>query len=133
MTVNLSEWQNGWTAMIAVPGSITDDMFERAVAKERLASLGEMSLESLHEGRCVETVPYRCLRRRSCSLRKMHDEVIPNAGLRLSGKHHEIQLSDAQRVEPAKLRTILGPPTALAQGLRHLYLNGFSSLDGFGP
>lgn len=43
-------------------------------------------------------------------LAEMHDEVIPQAGLQLAGKHHEIYLSDPRRVEPAKLRTILRQP-----------------------
>jgi hypothetical protein len=43
-------------------------------------------------------------------LADMHDRFIPEAGLRMTGKHHEIYLSDARRVEPAKLRTILRQP-----------------------
>ena len=40
----------------------------------------------------------------------MHDEFIPQAGLTMTGKHHEIYLSDSRRVAPAKLRTILRQP-----------------------
>jgi hypothetical protein len=40
----------------------------------------------------------------------MHDRFIPEAGLRMSGRHHEIHLNDVRRVEPAKLRTILRQP-----------------------
>ena len=43
-------------------------------------------------------------------LAQLHDHFIPGEGLRLTGKHHEIYLSDARRVEPARLRTILRQP-----------------------
>ena len=44
------------------------------------------------------------------TLARMHDEFIPEHGLRMSGRHHEIYLSDLRRVEPSKLRTILRQP-----------------------
>ena len=44
----------------------------------------------------------------------MHDEFIPDDGLRMTGKHHEIYLSDFRQVEPANLRTILRQPVAEA-------------------
>ena len=43
-------------------------------------------------------------------LAELHDAFIPDAGLQMSGRHHEIYLSDARRVEPARLRTILRQP-----------------------
>lgn len=43
-------------------------------------------------------------------VRHLHDEFIPGQGLALTGKHHEIYLSDFRRVEPARLRTILRQP-----------------------
>jgi hypothetical protein len=44
------------------------------------------------------------------SLARMHDEFIPDSGLRMRGKHHEIYLSDLRRTAPEKLRTILRQP-----------------------
>jgi hypothetical protein len=43
-------------------------------------------------------------------LERMHEEFIPRNGLRVTGRHHEIYLSDARRVSPEKLRTILRQP-----------------------
>ena len=40
----------------------------------------------------------------------MHTEVIPEAGMKMTGKHHEIYLSDFRRTAPEKLRTILRQP-----------------------
>ena len=45
-------------------------------------------------------------------LAAMHDEFIPANGLHTVGKHHEIYLSDARKVAPEKLRTILRQPVA---------------------
>jgi hypothetical protein len=41
-------------------------------------------------------------------------ECAAKSGLRFSGPHHEIYLSDPRRVEPAKLKTILRVPVAKA-------------------
>lgn len=43
-------------------------------------------------------------------LARMHDEVIPELGLRMTGRHHEIYLSDPRRTAPERLRTILRQP-----------------------
>jgi hypothetical protein len=50
-------------------------------------------------------------------LAELHDHYIPNAGLRMTGKHHEIYLSDPRRVGHSKLRTILRQPVARAAAL----------------
>ena len=42
----------------------------------------------------------------------MHEDVIPARGLRMTGKHHEVYLSDPRRTAPKKLRTILRQPVA---------------------
>ncbi len=43
----------------------------------------------------------------------MHEEFVPEHGLTMVGKHHEIYLSDPRRVDPGKLRTILRQPVAV--------------------
>ena len=112
-----SRWD--WTAMIMTPEWITEDMFADAVArvgaKDRPASLGKVRLETLDEGRCVQTLHVGPYDDEAAVLARMHDHFIPEAGLRMSGKHHEIYLSDARRVAPAKLRTILRQPVEEAQ------------------
>jgi hypothetical protein len=109
-----SQWD--WTAMIMVPDWITDAMFDLAIAaiaqKDRPPSLDKVRLQTLHEGRCVQTLHVGSYDDEAAVLATMHDAVIPNAGLQLAGKHHEIYLSDPRRVEPAKLRTILRQPVA---------------------
>lgn len=49
----------------------------------------------------------------------MHDEFIPAQSLRMTGKHHEVYLSDSRRTPAAKLKTILRQPvTQAARSLR---------------
>lgn len=112
-----SQWD--WTLMIMTPDWVDDAMFDVAVArvakKARPASLDKVRLESLHEGRCVQTLHLGPYDDEAEVLATMHREVILSAGLQLTGRHHEIYLSDPRRVEPARLRTILRQPVDVAQ------------------
>lgn len=107
-----SQWC--WTAMIMTPEWVTEQMFAEAVdaaaAKGRGVRLDDVRRETLAEGPCVQTLHIGPYDDESDVLEQMHEHVIPDAGLRMTGKHHEIYLSDARRVEPARFRTILRQP-----------------------
>lgn len=107
-----SRWD--WTAMLMVPDWITSEMVDDAIAKTAAkkpsASLDRVRLTRLDEGRCVQTLHIGPYDDEAEVLAELHHDVIPNAGLTMTGKHHEIYLSDARRVAPAKLRTILRQP-----------------------
>jgi hypothetical protein len=109
-----SQWD--WTAMIMVPDWITGEMFADAIAnvaaKDQPASLDKVRLETLHEGLSVQTLHIGAYDDEAGVLAKLHHEYLPHAGLRPTGRHHEIYFSDARKVEPAKLRTILRQPVA---------------------
>ncbi len=111
-----SRWE--WTAMILVPDWITSDVVSAALAsaaaKVPPASLDKVRLERLDEGRCVQTLHVGPYDDEAGVLAELHHDVIPSAGLRMTGKHHEIYLNDARRVEPSKLRTILRQPVTEA-------------------
>ena len=62
------------------------------------------------EGLCVQTLHIGSYDDEGPVLARLHDEFIPANGLRMTGKHHEIYLSDARKVAPEKLRTILRQP-----------------------
>ena len=107
-----SQWS--WTLMIMQPDWITAELFAAAVAKvaakDAPPSLGAVRLESLDEGRCVQTLHLGPFDEEAPTLARMHDEFIPANGLRMTGKHHEIYFSDLRQVEPAKFRTVLRQP-----------------------
>jgi hypothetical protein len=109
-----SSWD--WTAMIMTPDWVTEHMFGAAVAavgaKDRPGSLAKVRLETLAEGTCVQTLHIGPYDEEGPVLEELHERFIPEHGLRMTGKHHEIYLGDPRRVEPAKLRTILRQPVA---------------------
>ena len=106
-----SRWR--WTALNLVPDWITEEQFDRALAAAGDApAFGRLRLESLSEGRCVQTLHVGSFDDEGPVLEAMHHDVIPARGLRMTGMHHEIYLSDIRRTEPSKLRTILRQPVA---------------------
>jgi hypothetical protein len=111
-----SKWY--FTVMIMQPEWITGDMVE--AAKEKVAAKGapprldDVRLETLEEGRCVQTLHLGPFDEEAETLATMHHDVIPAQGLALTGKHHEIYLSDLRRTAPNKLRTILRQPVRQA-------------------
>jgi hypothetical protein len=113
---NKSQWD--WTLMIMVPEWIDEPMFdaavERAGLKDRPARLSDLRLDWLSEGRCVQTLHVGSFDDEAGVLARMHDDFIPANGFRMVGKHHEIYLSDARKVPPEKLRTILRQPVGPA-------------------
>ncbi|GAA1454292.1 GyrI-like domain-containing protein [Nocardiopsis tropica] len=113
-----SRWD--WTMMIMVPDWTDQDMFatavERAAAGNRPARLGDVRLERLSEGRCVQTLHVGPFDEEAGVLERMHHGFIPDHGLRMTGKHHEIYLGDFRRVAPGKMRTILRQPVEAAGG-----------------
>lgn len=67
-------------------------------------------VETLDEGLCVQTLHLGSFDDEGPMLARMHDEFIPGAGLAMTGRHHEIYLSDRRRTAPERLRTILRQP-----------------------
>ena len=107
-----SRWR--WTLMIMMPDWIDEDLFaaavQRAAAKNPAGRFDEIRLETLRERRSVQTLHVGSYDDETELLARMHDEFIPAHGLVMVGRHHEIYLSDARRVAPDKLRTILRQP-----------------------
>ncbi len=107
-----SAW--AWTLMIMTPDWVDDALVERAReaagAKDAPARLADVRLETLAEGRCVQTLHVGSFDDEGPVLAHIHDEFIPAHGLRMTGRHHEIYLSDFRKVAPERLRTILRQP-----------------------
>ena len=99
-----SRWS--WTMMVMVPDWITAAMFtgavEQVARKDRPARLDDLRLDVLSEGCCVQALHVGSYDDEAELLRRMHEEFIPAHGLRMVGRHHEIYLSDARRVEPVR-------------------------------
>ncbi|MFB8385706.1 GyrI-like domain-containing protein [Microbacterium sp. NPDC055910] len=107
-TRDKSRWH--WTLLNLVPDWVEPGLVDRA-REAADAPLGErLRFAVLDEGLCVQTLHVGSYDDEAPVLAAMHDEFIPDEGLRMTGRHHEIYLSDPRRVAPAKLRTILRQP-----------------------
>ncbi|WP_166975168.1 GyrI-like domain-containing protein [Brevibacterium atlanticum] len=107
-----SQWD--WTMMLMVPDWLDPAAFRNAVdqagAKNPPVRLDDVRLETLSEGRCVQTLHLGSFDDEGPVLERMHREFIPEHDLRETGKHHEIYFSDFRKVTPDKLRTVLRQP-----------------------
>ena len=110
-TRDKSAWD--WTMMIVQPDWITRELVEQALAaarKKSLPSLDRVRFEVYAEGSCVQILHLGSYDDEAPTLERLHRELLPSRGLAPTGRHHEIYLSDARKVEPARLRTILRQP-----------------------
>jgi hypothetical protein len=105
------EWE--WRLMIRVPEFITQREVDAAVravlAKGNVALAGEIRLEEIAEGRCVQVLHIGPYADEHPLVEKMH-EFAAGKGVHLRGPHHEIYLSDPNHVPQERLRTILRYP-----------------------
>lgn len=100
-------WQPDW-----LPRDLVADAVSRAVAKVPAAE--QVRFERLAEGRAVQTLHIGSYDDEGPTLARLHDEFMPEHGLRFNGRHHEVYLGDPRRTAPEKLRTILRQPVARA-------------------
>jgi hypothetical protein len=107
-----SAWD--WTMMIMQPEWITPEMVDEAIQQvqksKNLPALPKLRLESYHEGLSVQILHHGSYDDEGPTLHRLHYEFVPQNGYEMTGKHHEIYLSDARKVAPEKLRTVLRQP-----------------------
>lgn len=110
-----SAWD--FTLLLLVPEWLDrthfDDVFEKVEAKGSAPRLDDVRFEELHEGSCVQTLHIGSFDDEAEVVAQMHNDIIPAAGMTMTGRHHEIYLSDIRRTAPEKLRTILRQPVSL--------------------
>ncbi|MCA9912180.1 MAG: GyrI-like domain-containing protein [Anaerolineae bacterium] len=102
-----------WTMMILQPGHITAEMVEEARTtvrkKKNPPCLDAIRFETYHEGHAVQILHIGSYAEEAPTVQRLHD-FIAEQGYKLTGKHHEIYLSNPDRVEPARLKTIIRQP-----------------------
>lgn len=108
-----SGWQ--WTMMIMQPPFVTAALLEETLAEVRrkkpLASLDRIRFEHVEEGRCAQVLHVGPFTTEGATIEALH-AFITASGATLRGQHHEIYLSDIQKADPAKWKTILRQPIA---------------------
>lgn len=107
-----------WRMLISQPDWITGDLVEEAkraaLAKKGLPAINEVRHETLEEGTSAQVLHIGPYDDEGPVLARLHDEYLAANGLRMSGHHHEIYLSDPRRTDAAKLRTVLRQPVRTA-------------------
>ena len=106
-----STW--AWTLMISQPIFVTKEDFEKAlesiVKKKKDERYREARFEEFEEGDSVQVLYTGPYSGEGPTILEMH-KYIENHGWKLSGKHHEIYMSDARRVTSDKLKTVIRQP-----------------------
>jgi len=111
ITGNKDRWK--WTLMIMQPEQITNQLIDEARAvvkkKSKLSILDNLRLEYFTEGKAAQMLHVGSFSEEHENIMKLH-KLIEDSGGVLTGKHHEIYLSDFRKVEPSKMKTILRQP-----------------------
>ena len=106
-----SAWR--WTAMILQPDFLTAPMIADAIAathkKKSNPALDLLRLETFAEGRAAQLMHIGPFNTEGPNIERLH-AFIAAEGAALSGKHHEIYLSDMRRTAPDKLKTLIRQP-----------------------
>lgn len=102
------QWE--WQLLMRTPDFVTRDDIRQAaetlVKRGKGADADRVELRTLTEGLCVQALhigPYDAEEKTLSAMRAFAERQ----GVRITGPHHEIYLSDPRRVAPAKLKTIL--------------------------
>jgi hypothetical protein len=107
------QWR--WKLLIRTPDFISDRDLKQAVGtllkKGKPREVEEVKLEKIDEGQCVQMLHVGPYERENETVALM-SKFAESQGLRLTGSHHEIYLSDPRRVPAERLKTILRHPVS---------------------
>lgn len=102
-----------WTMMIMQPELITKKMVQAAIAqvkdKKNPLAIDKLRFEPYIEGKSAQTLHIGPFSEEGPTVEKVH-EFIYKAGNKLTGKHHEIYLTDIRRAAPENWKTIIRQP-----------------------
>lgn len=109
-TADKSNWK--WTMMIMQPSFAAPEIIGSAIAavkkKKNPAAISKLRLEEFSEGRCAQIMHIGPFSEEGPTIAKVHGFVESRS--RLTGKHHEIYLSDIRKADPSKWKTIIRQP-----------------------
>jgi len=99
--------------MIVQPDWITPAIVGSAVEGARKkpdVQPDRIRFERFAEGLAVQILHIGPYRDEGPTIARLHGDYLPGHNLVLTGKHHEIYLSDPRKTAPEKLKTILRQP-----------------------
>ncbi len=102
-----------WTLMIMQPDFVTEEIYKQnlqAVKKKKnLPALEKLRFEKFDEGCAAQIMHIGPFSEEGENIVKIHEFIKDRSG-KITGKHHEIYLSDFRRVAPEKMKTVLRQP-----------------------
>ncbi len=104
-----------WRMMVLQPDLVTEELF-RAVSRDlaerkRLPALKLVELTAFSEGSSAQVLHVGPFSEEGPTIERLHQHIL-GLGHHLSGKHHEIYLSDIRKADPARWRTVIRQPFA---------------------
>ncbi|HZE39029.1 MAG TPA: GyrI-like domain-containing protein [Stackebrandtia sp.] len=103
-----SAW--AWTMVIPQPPQVTQDLVDaarqRGAKKKPGIPVDRVRLSTYDEGRSIHVLHIGPYAAEAPAIKGML-EFAAERDLKVTGRHHEIYLSDPRRTEPAKLKTII--------------------------
>jgi hypothetical protein len=110
ITRDKSKWK--WTMMIMQPAFVKAGFIHAAILevkrKKALSSVDALRLEDFTEGSCAQTLHIGPFSEEGPTIQRVHNFISQHS--KLTGKHHEVYLSDIRRADPAKWKTIIRQP-----------------------
>jgi hypothetical protein len=102
-----------WKSMIMQPEYVTEDMVDTALEqtqkKKNLPALFKLRFEAFQEGLSAQIMHVGPFSAEGPTIEKIHN-FMRTRGNVLTGRHHEIYLSDPRKSAPEKMKTILRQP-----------------------
>jgi hypothetical protein len=110
-TGDRNKWK--WTMMMLQPDFVTKKDFlnaqESASKKKPNPLIAKVRFERFKEGKSAQIMHIGPYSAEGPNIQRMHQKI-KEIGGSLSGKHHEIYMSDPRRGDPAKIKTVLRQP-----------------------
>lgn len=109
-TNNRSKWK--WTMMIMQPHFVEEAVIHAAIQdvkrKKELPAVNALRLENFTEGLSAQVLHIGPFSEEGPTIKRVHDFIGSRSAL--TGKHHEVYLSDIRRADPTKWKTIIRQP-----------------------
>ena len=114
-----------WISVIRIPDFVTEDDFSWAVnvtTKKKKLDFSKVEFLTIEEGLCVQCMHMGSYDDEPITVNMMH-EFMEQQGYELDitdkRLHHEIYLSDARKVAPEKLKTVIRHPIKAREDYAH--------------
>ena len=111
MKARRGEWK--WTVMLLQPEAVDAKLLKEArseiLRKKKNAKLPPVRLQRFAEGTCAQVLHLGPYAEERSTIARLH-RFIEESGCELTGRHHEIYLSQPGRGDPAKMKTVIRQP-----------------------